>query len=407
MPVVKLTQSFINNLAPLPGKARTEWCCERLKSFYVESRITAPVGSGTYYVRYKDSSRKTKHLRIGTTSTLDLATARSLAKDQIAKIQLGADPNAAARKQKEVPTLRAFVEEQYIPWIRSRNRSWKNDANRIRQKALPLLGDLPMNAISRKQLALFHLNLKQIDNLSGATADHHLKLIRRIYNMAIDWDVVRENPAAKAQLFNDPNQVENYLTDEQFARLLKELHTNKNRMVCHVAILLLSTGARLNEALKATWDQFDIEQMTWKIPAINSKSKKARSVPLSESSLNLLTILQPDIQQRNGYLFVNPRTKDRLKTIHKAWSNIRTGAGVPFLRAHDLRHIFAGLLVNSGHTLYEVQNILGHANPITSQRYSALNTSTLQSAAASASTLIQAASPKPPPPALKLIKTGS
>jgi site-specific recombinase XerD len=37
--------------------------------------------------------------------------------------------------------------------------------------------------------------------------------------------------------------------------------------------------------------------------------------------------------------------------------------GLPLLRIHDLRHRYASFLVNSGRSLYEVQQILGHSDP--------------------------------------------
>ena len=43
----------------------------------------------------------------------------------------------------------------------------------------------------------------------------------------------------------------------------------------------------------------------------------------------------------------------------KVWTRLREKAGLPDLRIHDLRHQFASFLVNSGRSLYEVQQILG------------------------------------------------
>jgi len=48
---------------------------------------------------------------------------------------------------------------------------------------------------------------------------------------------------------------------------------DENRAVCQIAMFLLSTGARLNEALSATWANVDKEHRVWRIPATNSKSK--------------------------------------------------------------------------------------------------------------------------------------
>jgi len=161
----------------------------------------------------------------------------------------------------------------------------------------------------------------------------------------------------------------------------------------------------LSEALNASWE--DIENRTWKVSAAVSKSKRVRSVPLNDSALAVLDEIQPDPALRHGYLFVNPRTKDRLKTVHKAWYCIREVAGLPFLRIHDLRHLYASFMINSGRTLYEVQQVLGHSSPQVTQRYAHLTTETVQAAATAASDWIQAASPKPAPPPLKLVKTGS
>ena len=405
MPVVQLTPSLINNITVQPGKARTEWCDKNQPGLYVEARATAP-GKGTYYLRYKDAGGTTRHMRLGNTDSLSLSEARSLAKDQRAKIQLGADPSGDIQRQKELPTLREFVEEQYLPYIKPRKRSARDDENRLRQRILPAFGDRRMNSITRKQLIDFHLSLKD-DGLAGATCDHFVKLIRRIYNLAIEWDVLKDNPAAKAQLFNEPNQVNNILTDEELRRLLIVLQTHPRRTVCQIVLLLLSTGARKGEALNAGWRDIDFARGTWTIPARVSKSKTAHTVYLNETALEVIYEIQPDSALRQGFLFVNPKTRDRLKTIDKAWCSIREEARLPKFRVHDLRHMFASFLVNSGRTLYEVSQALHHSDVSISARYSHLSSGTLRDASAAASTIIQAASPKPTPPELKLIKTGS
>ena len=70
---------------------------------------------------------------------------------------------------------------------------------------------------------------------------------------------------------------------------------------------------------------------------------------------------------------------------------MRIEAGLPHLRIHDLRHQYASFLVNSGRTLYEVQQILGHSDPTVTQRYAHLSTRALQDAADSASAIIEGA----------------
>jgi integrase len=85
------------------------------------------------------------------------------------------------------------------------------------------------------------------------------------------------------------------------------------------------------------------------------------------------------------HLFVNRQTGLPYTTVMKVWARLRKAAGLPQLRIHDLRHQFASRLVNAGRSLYEVQQILGHSQPIVTQRYAHLSSRTLQQAANSAS----------------------
>jgi site-specific recombinase XerD len=112
-------------------------------------------------------------------------------------------------------------------------------------------------------------------------------------------------------------------------------------------------------------------------------------VPLNDSALDVIAEL--GTEGAFDYLFINRQTGQPYSTIAKTWSRLRAEAGVPFLRIHDLRHMYASFLVNSGRTLYEVQQILGHSDPSVTQRYAHLSTESLQAAANSASVAIRGA----------------
>lgn len=390
MPVVQLTPQFLKTLQPLPGKARTEWIDSLLPNHYIESRSTS-IGKGTFYYRYKDAGGTTRHLRLGDTESMSLAEARSKAMEAKMELRQGLHSDGSSRIKKEMPTLREFVEKQYLPYIKPRKRSYYDDELRLTSRLLPAFGDQPLDTITRKQLVDFHMDVRN-EGYAAATCDHYLKLIRYIFNLAIQWEVVSSNPAAKIALFNVDNKVENLLNDEQFDRLMRVLHTHPNRQACQVSLFLLSTGARLNEALTATWEQMDLKEKVWRIPATNSKSKKLRAIPLNSAALEVLAEIMPDVPQ--GWVFINSRTGTRLKTLHCAWEDIRNTAGLPFLRIHDLRHSFASLMVNSGRSLYEVQQLLGHSTPQVTTRYAHLSAGTLMSASESASDRIRAVAPR-------------
>ena len=349
MPIVNITPAFVNNLSPLPGKARTEYVSDCQPGLYLEARSGST--TGTWYYRYKDAAKTTRHARLGDTESMTIAEAKARAKELRAEVQLGADPSGAAKRQREVPTFSEFFENDYLPYIRATKRSHRDDENRVRQHIIPRFGSIRLNKITSKQISDFHLSLKQ-SGLKGATSDHHLRILKTLFAYAIRNEIVTDHPASRVQLFREPNLVENYLTDDQLRRLVSVLHTHKRRTACQVILLLLSTGARLNEALTGSWENISVEKRTFKIEATISKNKKVRYVPLNDSAIAVLEQIQPDDEKRNGYIFLNHKTGERLATVHKAWNSIRKEAGVPFLRIHDTRHLFASFLAESGRTLY-------------------------------------------------------
>lgn len=387
MPIVKLTQEFINNSLTCPaGKKRYEFCDFQQRGFIV---IISPLSKGgTYFVRYKNNFGKTSYIKIACTKDMSLTDARKKAKLLKLEIANGADPANEKRVQKAVLTLSEFYEQHYKFYAAVHKRSAHSDHQLYTCRLESRFGHLRLNQITKTMIIGFHSELRE-SGLAGATCDNYVKFMRHAFNLAIEWDMLKENPASGVKLFNLDNKVEHYLDANELERLMYALQNGANRPVCLIIMLALSTGARQNEILSATWSQINRGTRTWKIPALNSKSKKARSVPLNDSALDIIN--QLDTEGEFEYLFVNRLTGKPYKSIFKAFNKIRIQAGLPHFRAHDCRHAFASFLVNSGRTLYEVQKCLGHSTSKVTERYSHLSSATLQEAANTASVIINAA----------------
>ena len=71
------------------------------------------------------------------------------------------------------------------------------------------------------------------------------------------------------------------------------------------------------------------------------------------------------------------------------WRRIRRRAGLPGVRLHDLRHSYASFLVNQGVSLFVVQQLLGHSQTRTTQRYAHLAPKTLLDAAEIVGTVVR------------------
>lgn len=391
--IVNLTQKFIDAELTLPaGVSKIEFVDDTRSGLYVLVSASSQPG-GTYFWRTKNSSNHTTHLKLSKTTHITLAAARAEVKKLRGEQASGIDHSALQKAKRAIPTLTDFYNDTYLPHAKVHKRSWKRDTQlfaRIQEK----FGRLRLDQITKQQVSVFHANLLE-GGLSAASADHHPKLLRRMFSMAQGYDLIEKNPLSKFALFNHDNKVENYLDDVQLVQLMDVLRTDPNRAVCNIAILLLGTGCRLNEVLSAKKSDIDTGNRVLKIAASNSKNKRIRTVPLNDASLDIIQQQIEDTKRYdpkvNDYLFVNHQTGKPYTSIMKVWTRLRNKAGLPHLRIHDLRHSFASFLVNSGRTLYEVQQILGHSQSIVTERYAHLSTKTLQDASNSASVIIQSA----------------
>src|SRR5690606_29425433 len=161
-------------------------------------------------------------------------------------------------------------------------------------------------------------------------------------------------------------------------QLLAAVRQSQNELLASIVAFLLFTGARKREALNARWKDVDFRQKLWRIP--KTKSGKVRHIPLSGGALKLLKALKENADNKVDHIFANPRTGQPFVSVYYSWHMARRKAGLPELRIHDLRHSFASFLVNAGRSLYEVQELLGHADIRTTSRYAHLSRERLREA---------------------------
>ena len=385
MPVLNLTPAFMaTGLVCPPDKKRIEYCDAEVPGLLVECRSSANA-LPTWYLRYK-ADGKTAYTRLGNIQDLGLAQARKQAITLKAQHTLAPKHAVEAKAPLGTMTLDVFMRDHYMVHAKAHTRSWRRADQLHRLRIGPKFGHLALSAINRRDVQAFQNDLLK-EGLSPATADHHVKLMRRVLNLAVQWEMLEKNPLKGIELYLVDNQVENYLDPEQLERLVEVLRTDKNRMVCLILMFLISTGARLNEALTATWKNVSVEGGVWRVDALLSKSKKSRSIPLNDSALWVLEQLTS--KGKSEYLFPSPVTGKPYTTITRAWYRLRKKAKIPNIRLHDLRHGFASLLVSGGRSLYEVQQILGHSDPKVTMRYAHLSARALQDAANAASVIVR------------------
>ena len=353
MPKNLLTNAFVANAVCPDGPAKCNFFDVRLKGLMLEVRKS---GGKTYYFAYQNRRGVRRYMRIGNAEDYSLAEAQEHALRHRQSVKDGLDPVEVRADARRVPTFAEFIENDFLPHIRLHKRSWQCDVSLLNNHLLPFLSSMHMDSIGRRDIQRVISDRREQGKAAG-TCDRILILSRRIFNLALKWQVpgMTSNPAKEVDRLNVDNKRERYLNEPEIRRLQAVLEHSENPLLRYIVPTLLMTGARKREVLDARWEDFDFDSRLWKIPV--TKSGKPR------------------------YVFANPDTGKPYVTIFYAWNTARQRAGLPDVRIHDLRHSFASILINSGRSLYEVQHLLGHTQSKTTERYAHLQRETLLKAA--------------------------
>ena len=370
VPNLFLTDLYISEIECPSDKSHLEVFDSELRGFYVDVLAS---GRKSFRLRYR-FEKKLRVVTLGDVKFFSTEEARKMAIGLIRQSKQGVDPQAPAISDVG-PLLKDFFVEKYLPYVKSYKRSWATDESMIRNHLVPKIGSLFMGRITPPDIAVFLQRMKSEEYASG-TCNRALVLLRFGFTLALRWKVhgIESNPVVEIKNIKDDNKIERYLTEQQTIKLLEAVRQSESEMLQYIVLFLIYTGARKREVLDARWRDIDWAQRSWRIP--KTKSGKIRHIPLSTGAMNVLEHVR--LKVRHGLLneqaiFANPKTGEPFVSFFYSWNNARIRAGLPEFRIHDLRHSFASHLVNAGRSLYEVQELVGHADIKTTSRYAHLS----------------------------------
>ena len=395
MTVAHLNDQLVSNLhCPTGGGSHIEVFDTLMKGFYVDVLLN---GRMSYRVRYYQDGKK-KCATIGNARVITVEEARVIAREILHKVAVGLDPKrslqsgrlSSIRKTQNQLSVANFFETKYLPFVKGYKRSWKCDVTLINNHINPALGHLLMVDIMPSDIARV-IHGMHLNKYAAGTCNRVLVLIRYAYALSLKWHEagITYNPAKDLPNLKQDNKLERFLSTEEATRLMSCVRLSDNSMLQSIVPFLIYTGARKREVLDAKWVDIDWQEKSWRIPF--TKSGKVRHVPLSKGALEILLNLKDSTKQievkRDAptieeWIFPNPKTLKPYVSIFYSWDTARKLANMPELRIHDLRHSFASFLVNAGRSLYEVQELLGHADIRTTSRYAHLNRERLVGAVA-------------------------
>jgi len=250
--------------------------------------------------------------------------------------------------------------------IKNKPSSYQTNCFRLNKHLIPFFGNKYLDTISPLMIDEF-ISKKKLE-ISSATINRCLSILSKIFNDAIRWGYLKENPMKNVSRLNEPEKGFNYLTKEQVKKLLE----NASPSARPILMLAVYTGMRKGEILALKWEHINFEKKIIKVeetPEGSIKSKKVRYIPIHPDLLIELKKLK--LKSRSEYVFPAEDGGMR-KDFRNALNYALKRAGLPKIRIHDLRHTFAANFIMAGGNILTLQKILGHSDLKMTMRYAHL-----------------------------------
>ncbi|WIY24397.1 tyrosine-type recombinase/integrase [Parasedimentitalea psychrophila] len=266
-----------------------------------------------------------------------------------------------------------YLDVHAIP--KKRPKSVANDKSMLTRLILPKFGSQKIRDVRHKEIQTFHNSLK----VTPYQANRALALLSKMFELSIKWGMRSDNPAKGIERFHEEKR-HRWLSSDELTRLCVALDNHPNQKAANAIRLQLQTGARIGEVLTSKWENFDFDRGVWIKPSHHTKQKRTEHLPLSKAAAALLSRIKNGAA---GSEFVFPgRSKNKpIVDLKKFWRSVLSKAGISDYRIHDNRHTHASQLVSSGMSLAIVGRLLGHTNPMTTQRYAHIADDPLREAA--------------------------
>ncbi len=206
---------------------------------------------------------------------------------------------------------------------------------------------------------------ERIKEVSPATVNRSLTILKSMFNRAIDWGKFQGvNPVTKVKYFKENNERVRFLEKNEIIKLLSACRGNLKSII----IVALNTGMRKGEILSLKWRDCDFKRDV--IYLRDTKNGEAREVPINEQVKT--TLIRVRKHPKCEYIFFK-KNGERLKDIRTSFFTALNKSGISNFRFHDLRHTFASHLVMGGIDVNTVRELLGHKSLVMTLRYSHLS----------------------------------
>lgn len=355
-----------------------------------------PSGVGTYSLVYRNKSGRRLRYTIGSTKHWTPRQARDKAEEIRSKVNLGEDPCEEEGNTGEV-SLRKFLDEDYLPWMKTHRKTGALQVGRIKS-GFPDLLNKQIDEITAWVVEKERTKRLKEGKVKPATINKDVAALKSALSRAVEWKKLKENPLTSVKALREEGGAKvRYLEPHEEEALLAALDGREHDMrkarksgnvwrrerqrtelvdldtlpfVDHLkpmVLLSMHTGIRRGELFGLEWSDVDLNCAMLTVRGSIAKTSKTRFIPLNPFIVGVMRQWKEQTSGE-GLVFESPEG-GKFDNIKRAWQNVLARAGVKNFRWHDIRHHFASKLVQKGVDLYVVKDLLGHASIVMTERH--------------------------------------
>ena len=263
--------------------------------------------------------------------------------------------------------------ERYMPYAKANKRSWLRDEQMLKPLKEFFGSERPLTEITPADIEGYKLHRQA--KVSDATVNRELALLKRMFNLAIEWDLFLDrNPVCRVKYFKEFSFRRRVVTLGEEEKLIR----NASPFLQDLIVFALNTGLRIGEIFPLQWSHVDLEKDILNVFA--PKTGKTRPVPINSETRRVLNAWA--LSRKNDSVFYNHDTGKPFVDLKTGFALACRKAGISGVTWHTLRHTFASRLLDRGVDIVTVQQLLGHSTVTVTMRYTHTNLDSKRAAVA-------------------------
>ena len=254
---------------------------------------------------------------------------------------------------------------RYQDEITPRKRGARIEHYIIRGLLKDPIADLPIGKITAVDVTAWRN--RRLKKVQSGTVLRAWNLLHHLFEVARrEWGLAVDNPAHIARRPKPPIPRDRRLREGELEALDAACDATRTPWLKPLIYLAIDTGMRKGEILLMTWSDVNLADGHIFIPAVNTKTSKARTVPLSPRARGYLEgLTPPDLKSGSAGTKYATACKARVFPITPnaaklSWQRTLKRAHIEDLHFHDLRREATSRFFEMGLDTMEVAAITGH-----------------------------------------------